>query len=96
MESMPLWHTALFVDESHYTYFSPALVRQGVLYASRVLQHGSLRDDVVLPPFFRSVYMRVSALVQKARLLRRPRPFCSVVGMWSSWFTSAMLQYLSW
>ena len=95
VESMPLWHNALFVDESHYTYFSPALVRQGVLYASQVLQHGSLQDDVVLPPFFRSVYMRVSGLVQNARQLRCPRPSFSAVGMWSSWFTLAMLEYLN-
>ena len=27
VESMPLWHIALFVDESHYTYLSPTLVR---------------------------------------------------------------------
>ena len=38
VESIPLWHNALFVDESHYTYFSPALVRQGVLYATQVLR----------------------------------------------------------
>ena len=84
MESMPLWHNALFVEESHYTYFSPALVCQGVLYASEVLHHGFLRDDVVLPPFFRSLYMRVTGLVQNARQLHRPRSFFSRVGMWSS------------
>ena len=31
--------------------------------------------------------------MQNARQLRCPRPFFSVVGMWSSWFTSGMLQY---
>ena len=86
-DSMPLWHNALFVDESHYTYFSAALVCQGVLYASQVLQHESLPDDVVLPAFFYSVYMRMSGLVQNARQLRYPRPFFSVLGMWHSWFT---------
>ena len=65
------------------------------MYASQVLQHECLPGDVVLPPIFRSMHVRMSGLVQGARQLRCPWPFFSVLGMWSSWFTSAMMQYLN-
>ena len=95
VDSMPAWHNALFVDDHGYSYFSPSLVRGGISRFSKNCQHDSLSDGVILPPFFGTVYERAQGLLTDARWRRCPKPFDTVISMWSAWFCAATLRYLN-
>ena len=86
---LPLWHNAIFRNQQNLTYFSPALIRGGVLTVGQLMEDDSTRQ--LLPPQWGPIYeanIRSTALPPQHPPLPQP-------SFWLNWTVKKVALFLS-